>query len=116
MALSEREKRLLAEMEEALSLEDPHLLSTLTGKGPSPVRTRFLVGLGFLLLGLATLLGGLISQTIPVGVTGFIFALAGVVFAISNFSFSRLGKEKPARPPRRKWTNGLEERWDRRDI
>ncbi len=116
MVLSEREKRLLAEMEEALSLEDPHLLATLTGKRPSPVRIRFLVGLGFLLLGLATLLGGLISQTIPVGVTGFIFALAGVVFAISNFSLSRLGKGKPARPPRRKWTNGLEERWDRRDI
>lgn len=115
MALSDREKRLLAEMEASLALEDPHLVSTLAGKRPSPERTRFFIGLGFLFLGLATLLGGLISQTIPVGVTGFVFALAGVVLAISNLSLSRSGREKPARSPRRKWTNGLEERWDRRD-
>ena len=34
MALSDHERKLLAEMEAALEQEDPRLLSTLTGKAP----------------------------------------------------------------------------------
>ena len=41
MALSDREQRLLAEMEEALSADDPRLVSTLNGTA-----TRFSASIG----------------------------------------------------------------------
>ena len=74
MPLSDRERKLLAEMEQALSADDPRLSSTLTGNRTFPGRNRVLAGVGALLAGLAILLGGLVSQTVPVGIAGFVIA------------------------------------------
>ena len=65
MALSDRELRLLAEMEQALSADDPALVSTLTGarrRGPGAG-----LGAAALIIGIATLFGGLIAQATLVG-------------------------------------------------
>ena len=86
MPLSDRERKLLAEMEQALSADDPRLSSTLTGSRTFPGRGRVLTGIGALLTGLAILLGGLISQTVPVGLFGFLIALAGVFTVLSALS------------------------------
>ena len=82
MPLSEHEKRLLAEMEEALAADDPRLISTFSGKSPS--RSRVVIGFALILLGIFILFGGLISQVPLVGVAGFIASLVGAVLAISN--------------------------------
>jgi hypothetical protein len=75
MPLSDREKRLLEEMEAALLTEDPRLVSALSSKAPvSPSRNRIMVAAGLVLLGLITLFAGLISQITPVGILGFLFA------------------------------------------
>ena len=85
MPLSDREKRLLEEMEAALLTEDPRLVSALSSKAPvSPSRNRIMVGGGLVLLGLITLFGGLISQITPVGILGFIIALSGVITDLIN--------------------------------
>ena len=63
MPLSEHERRLLAEMEEALSLDDPRLVLTLTGEPISPIRNKIIVGATLFLAGLAVLFGGLIAKT-----------------------------------------------------
>lgn len=114
MPLSDREKELLAEMERALSADDPRLVSTLTGKGPTPQRKRIAVGIALLGLGLVVLLGGLISQTIPLGIGGFLISLTGVVLAISSAPTPALGKAGSGKK-KSNWSARLEERWDRRN-
>jgi hypothetical protein len=114
--LSDRERKLLAEMEQALSADDPRLSSTLTGNRTFPGRGRVLTGIGALLSGLAIILGGLISQTVPVGIFGFLIALTGLFTALSALSAlgkgHRMAKEKKGSGLRSR----LEQRWDERNF
>ncbi len=115
MPLSDEEKRLLAEMEAALAVDDPKLVSTLSGKVRTPKKNRMFAGIALFFTGIATLLGGLISQTVPVGIVGFVLALVGLVLVISNLSGKSEVKVKETRPKQKpKWSATLEERWDRR--
>jgi len=123
MALSDRELRLLAEMEQALSADDPALVSTLSGarrRGPAAA-----IGAVALIVGIVTLFAGLIAQATVVGVIGFIFALVGVIIlanAISSAVSSSAGPGAFAKRPRAKgkgfgrgFTQGMEDRWDQRN-
>jgi hypothetical protein len=115
MALSEREQRLLAEMEAALSADDPGLVQTLNGgrrSGPGVV-----IGAVALIVGIATLFAGLIAQLTAVGVSGFIFALVGVVILINALSAQVASALRPSKGPkraRRSFTQGFEDRWEQR--
>jgi hypothetical protein len=117
MPLSDREKRLLEEMEAALLTEDPRLVSALSSKGPvSPSRNRIMVGGGLVLLGLITLFAGLISQITPVGILGFVIALGGVITAISSFSsISPMARGPRKQSSRSSLSARLEQRWDNRN-
>ena len=68
MPLSDHEKRLLAEMEEALAADDPRLISAFSGKTPS--RTRIVVGFLLIVAGILGLLTAMISQTPLIGIVG----------------------------------------------
>ena len=121
MPLSEHEKRLLAEMEEALAADDPRLISTFSGKTPS--RSRVVAGFGLIIVGIFVLFGGLISQTPPLGIAGFIFSLVGAVLAISNLGGLMNGLASKGANPLAgnnkkgpKWSQRFEERWDRRGL
>ena len=116
MTLSEHERKLLAEMEEALSVDDPRLVSTLTGNRLYPGRKRALVGVVLVVLGIATIFVGLVVKATLVGVLGFLIALVGVTLAISA-----LTGVSTLRSPRRKKSRGklssrLEDRWERRNF
>jgi hypothetical protein len=118
MALSEREQRLLAEMEEALSVDDPRLVSTLNGS-----RTRIGASIGiaiaFVLGGFSILFAGLIAQLTLVGVGGFIVALVGVILLINGLGNSGSKAGKTPKRARRSFgqgfSKGLEDRWDQRN-
>lgn len=121
MALSDRELRLLAEMEQALSADDPALVSTLSGtrrRGPGAA-----IGVVALIVGIATLFAGLIAQVTAVGVVGFVFALIGVIVlanAISAAASNGVRQSPFAKGPRGKgfgkgFTQGFEDRWDQRN-
>jgi hypothetical protein len=114
MELSDREKRLLDEMEAALLTEDPRLVSALSAGPASPNRKRIMIGAGLVLLGLVTLFGGLVSKVTPVGILGFLIALSGVISAISSFT-PGIGT-KAAKEPRARSSisDRLEKRWDNR--
>jgi uncharacterized membrane protein HdeD (DUF308 family) len=111
MALSDHERKLLAEMEAALEQEDPRLLSTLTGKARTRQSSRALLGVSILALGAVVLISGLVAQATIVGVIAFVICLAGVLLIITNLSLNTGGKKvkKPG------WSSSLEERWDRRN-
>ena len=121
MPLSEHERRLLAEMEEALSLDDPRLVLTLTGEPISPIRNKIIAGGTLFLAGLAVLFGGLIAKLTVVGVLGFIVALSGVLLIVASLSSpaARLPRGNGAKgvsAPRKSFNDRLQERWDERDL
>jgi hypothetical protein len=112
--LSDREKRLLDEMEAALLTEDPRLVSALSAGPTSPNRKRIMVGGGLVVLGLVTLFGGLISKVTPIGILGFVIALSGVISAISSFT-PRVGKKSAKKSrSRSSISDRMEKRWDNR--
>ena len=113
MPLSDHEKRMLQEMEAALLTEDPRLFSALSGDAKAPRRRSTLVGIALIPLGIATLFGGLIAKTTPIGVLGFIIALAGVIAIVSS-----IGTKAPRAKGARKgkgFGSRLEQRWDERN-
>ncbi|CAB4662448.1 MAG: DUF3040 domain-containing protein [Actinobacteria bacterium] len=116
MALSEHERQMLAQMEEALSADDPHLLSTLTGTRLYPGRSRIIAGISLVFLGIAILFAGLIAKAIPVGIGGFLISLAGVTFALSSASGLRGLKAPRSKKQRRSLGSRMEERWDKRNF
>lgn len=112
--LSDREKRLLDEMEAALLTEDPRLVSALSAGPASPSRNRIFIGVGLVLLGIATLFGGLVSKVTPIGILGFLIALSGVISAISSFSPRASIKAAKKSPSRSSFNERMEKRWDTR--
>ncbi len=120
MALTDREKQLLAEMEAALATEDPTLQSTLAGESASLSAKRGLrsFGLGkaalLFIAGIAVLFAGLVSKTTAIGVSGFILALTGLLFAIRALSTQVSAAGKAARRPRSSFSDRLNQRWDKR--
>ena len=122
MALSEREQRLLAEMEEALSADDPRLVSTLNGSARSALPQGLGIGIAATLLGFGILFGGLIAQMTIVGVGGFLIALVGVVLVINaiNSQGRKLGRQSGGAKRARGsftqgFTKGMEDRWYQRN-
>jgi hypothetical protein len=121
MPLSEHERRLLAQMEEALAADDPRLVSAMSGSS-GVSRNRLGLGVALLIAGLATLFGGLIAQLTVVGLGGFLIALTGSVLIYRAVTTpgalvpaSSQGSEKAPRA-RKKLGDRLQDRWDQRNF
>lgn len=102
-------------MERALTSEDPHFVSALTGAGRKLVAPANL-GISILAVvgGIAMLLGGVIINQPALGILGFfltIGAVAAIVHSISTRETPRPAKQKDSRAS---FMQGLEDRWDRR--
>ena len=121
MPLSEHERRLLAQMEEALAVDDPRLVSAMSGSS-GVSRNRLGVGVALVIAGLATLFGGLIAQITIIGLGGFLIALTGSVLVYRAVTApgalvpaSAQGSEKAPRA-RKKLGDRLQDRWDQRNF
>jgi predicted lipid-binding transport protein (Tim44 family) len=124
MPLSEHERRLLAQMEEALAADDPRLVSAMSGtSGVS--RNRLGIGVALVIAGLAILFGGLIAQITVIGLGGFLTALTGSILifravtapgALVSATQKGSGKDSRARNPRKKLGDRLQDRWDQRNF
>ena len=102
MGLTDREKKIIEEMEAALSAEDPRLAASLE----KPVRPNILRNVLGLIAGIALILTGVIAKFALIGVLGFLVALA-------SLATIRVGKLtiKAPKPPK---SGGMQARWDRR--
>ena len=72
-----------------------------------------------LLIGFATLFGGLITQTIPVGVLGFVIALFGIYRLITGFrqpSMNDGNRGRKIKGAKSSWMSKLEQRWEKRQF
>jgi hypothetical protein len=121
MPLSEHERRLLAQMEEALAVDDPRLVSAMSGNS-GVSRNRLGLGVALVLAGLATLFGGLIAQITIIGLGGFLIALTGSVLVYRAVTApgalvpaAAQGFEKAPRA-RKKLGDRLQDRWDQRNF
>ena len=123
MSLSDRERRLLAEMEAALASEDPALkdalgkdlggggtATLLRASSPSLIKGGLLV-----IIGIATLFGGLIAQFPPVGILGFLIALAGVVATLKSLATPRIAAAPKVKSARSGLNAKLQQRWEQRN-
>jgi Flp pilus assembly protein TadB len=102
MGLTDREKQIIAEMERALSTEDPRLAATLEQSG----RPRIGKNIALILCGIALILSGVIAKLAILGIAGFLVALAGAATI-------RIGKvDIKSKSPK---GNRIQDRWDRRN-
>ncbi|MFC4224619.1 DUF3040 domain-containing protein [Lysinibacter cavernae] len=83
MALSEREQRLLDEMERNLYNSESDVVSPSTAAKMRPSYRSLVLGILLAIAGIIVLLAGVVTQLAWLGVIGFIAMLGGVLFAIT---------------------------------
>ena len=122
MPLSKHEQRLFEQIERSLA-EDPKFASAVRATDPRfHARRRIVIAAVLFLGGIALLIYGAFSKTIPVGVAGFVVMLGSAVFAMQSY---RQGQNKDlrsvggtasrrTRQRRSSLVDRLEERWRRR--
>jgi hypothetical protein len=121
MPLSEQEQRLLEEMERGLYQNDADFVATVGQRRGKPNYTVVVVGALLGILGIATLVIGVVIHQTLVGVLGFIIMFAGVLLAFApprradtmggsaGSQTSGTAKQKSGG-----FMNGLGDRWDKR--
>lgn len=127
MALTDEEKRLLAQLEASLSEDDPELAQTLRGSRPRhPSAGRIALSIVGMLAGVALLIVGMQVQPL-ISVLGFLVMLAAVMVALgagghrepAHSRTQHPSRRGPRRPGRTARSNGdfmqrMEDRWRRR--
>jgi predicted lipid-binding transport protein (Tim44 family) len=118
MALSEREQRLLEELERGLYAEDAEFVQRVSRSGGISMR-RMIGGAALAVIGISILIFAVIIQIAVFGVIGFLLMLSGIIVASSNFKQTTPSTEASANSPSRAKDSsskfsGFEDRWDRR--
>ena len=122
MALSDREQKLLEQMEKALYAEDPKFASSLRRSGLTIApgeRRHVILGLLCLIAGLALVFGSVVSKMVIVGIPGFLLVLTGFVFIARGLQ-EPVAAATPTptkvrnRSKNSKLMSRLEERWQQR--
>ncbi|MBZ5733335.1 DUF3040 domain-containing protein [Nocardioides sp. TRM66260-LWL] len=138
MPLSEEELRALAQMERALSEEDPKFVSTLRGTtARRSARRRAVLAGAVFVLGVVVLMTGVVAKAWPLGVVGFGVMLASTILGLNAMraqqggapaeaaarptsrGFAVVDGGRSSRPRRQRRSSGsfmerMEERWRRR--
>jgi len=122
VALSDREQKLLEQMEKALYAEDPKFASSLRRSGLTIApgeRRHVVIGLLSLVAGLALVFGSVVSKMVIVGIPGFLLVLTGFVFIARGLQ-EPVAAATPTptkvrnRSKNSKMMSRLEERWQQR--
>ncbi len=121
MGLSEREQKVLDELERGLYAEDSGFADRLKAKPIKSVKSqnkaaRALAGALVAVAGLSVLLVGLITHYMAIGVAGFAVVLCGVVVASSNSTKTTPNASAQKTTKSAKPTLGefFQDRWDKR--
>ena len=132
MPLSEHEQRLLEQIERALVDDDPKFASSVrSGDRRLKARRKLQIGLLLLVAGLGIMLGGVVAQSIPVGILGSLVMFGGGALVALNYKAATgvveagsgpaagatpigKGRGRASRGRRQPLKNRLEERFRRR--
>ncbi len=127
MPLSEEEQRLLEQMEEALSAEDPKFASALRGAASRSHHKRVMIAsiVGFV-AGVAILMAGAVQMITLLAVGGFLVMLGSAYLALTHWrrmgdpelpdNVHPISKSKGSQttPRQSGFMNRMEDRWRRR--
>jgi hypothetical protein len=125
MPLSEYEQRVLEQMEQALTSDDPRLANTLQSAERHPL-WRYVLGFLAAAAGLLVLVLGAAASQWWLGVGGFVLMFAGVAFAllrrraksgpvgVVGGTAAASSRPGPRATKRESFLARLEERWERR--
>ena len=120
MPLSEQEQRLLEEMERSLYQNDADFVATVSPRRGRTNYTILVIGILIAVLGIATLVAGVIIRQPLVGVLGFAIMFVGVLLAVapprraSGFPAQDIPRSSNRAPKSSSFMQGLNDRWDRR--
>ncbi|TQM61484.1 DUF3040 family protein [Klugiella xanthotipulae] len=125
MALSEREQRLLEEMERNLYNSESDVVSTAGASRVRPSYRSLVLGILLTVVGIIILLVGVMTSLTWLGVIGFAAMLGGVIYAISPHKGSprSLREEAPgasshasarAATPKQSFADRMSDRWEKR--
>jgi len=122
MPLSEQEQRLLEEMERSLYQNDADFVATVSPRRGRTNYTILVIGILIAVLGIATLVAGVIIRQPLVGVLGFAIMFVGVLLAVapprraSGFPAQDIPRSSNRAPKSKSgsFMQGLNDRWDRR--
>lgn len=131
MPLSEREQRMLKQLEDQLQSEDPSFASSMQDTPTGKLNVKNVVlGAIIAVAGIVVLLLGIYNQWVPVGVVGFLIMGAGVYYATTGGASGNTrgngsggnggggggGPRSSAPSPSGSGTfmTGLEQRWEER--
>jgi len=120
MPLSEQEQRLLEEMERSLYQNDADFVATVNPRRGRVNYSVLVVGVLLGVVGIGTLVGGVILQLPLVGILGFGVMFAGVLLAVTPPAGSSSSAPAPSGPsskaskPRSSFMDSLNERWEKR--
>lgn len=121
MPLSEQEQRLLEEMERSLYQNDADFVATVNPRRGKPNYTILVIGVVVAVLGVATLVAGVIIRQPLVGVLGFAIMFGGVLLAVApprragstaHHDIPTVGSPRKASSSR--FMDTLNDRWDKR--
>lgn len=114
MGLSEREQKLLEELERGLMDSDSSFVAKAQRVG-NPAG-RMIAGVLLAIIGLGVLVTGAFIQFAAIGVVGFLVMLGGLVLATSNLQLPNLptGLPKSGSGQSGPGRNFFEDRWDKR--
>ena len=117
MPLSEREEKLLAQMEKAMLADYPRLVSALTGAPTKTSRRNLGIAVVLFFDGFGAVFGGVFSKIYPISWVGFLICLTGLsilaaclkgkVIAIAN-------GQRPEKPAKKGFKERMDNRWDDR--
>jgi len=118
MALSEREQRLLEEMERNLYDNEADVVTTL-GMRPVPNFRAIAIGAIVAIIGVITMVTGVSQDITILGILGFVVLFSGVMVAVAipgkpqEMSTTSGSAQKPAQG-KGSFMDQLNERWERR--
>ncbi|MFC0580819.1 DUF3040 domain-containing protein [Micrococcoides hystricis] len=122
MGLSEKEKKILEQLQAQLAADDPRFASRMEEEAESVSqpglrfsRRRITIGILVFVLGIAGLLVGISMQLIVVGILGFLVMVAGVVYGTSRAK-TGAGEAASSGEPKKPsgFMQNLESKWDER--
>ena len=117
MPLSEREQKLLEQLEQQLNAEDPHFATSMSETGTSRFSTsRLVAGAVTAAVGLGVLLWGVSQQAIWLGILGFVLMAVGVYVGTARTKAGSTGRGPGAASAKKNspFMDGLEQRWEQR--
>lgn len=113
MPLSEKEQRLLEEMERSLYHNDPEFVATVGGRRSGTSPRSVIVGSIIGILGIAVIVTGVIIHLSILGVAGFVVLFVGVLTMFSGHRELDASQAEPV-PHKVSFMDRMNDRWENR--